>query len=156
MFAHFTAFTWFHTIISLAMLVAGFFMMLAMFRSERAKGWSAAFLATGILTSVTGFGFQPVLPLQPSHWVGIISLVLLAVAVFARYVMRLPEPWRWIYAICVMLAFYLDAFVFVVQIFRKVPGLGGEGSTGFMAAQGVLLVVFVYLIWKAVKRFHPA
>ena len=33
MFAGFTAFTWFHTIISLLMLVAGFAMMLGMFRS---------------------------------------------------------------------------------------------------------------------------
>jgi hypothetical protein len=156
MFAGFTAFTWFHTIISLVMLVAGFVMMIGLFKSERRPGWTALFLVTGVLTSATGFGFTPVFPLQPSHQVGIISLVLLALAILGLYVFRLAGAWRWIYVVTAMLAFYLDAFVFVVQIFRKVPGLGGEGSPGFAAAQGILLVVFGWLTWRAVRKFHPA
>lgn len=155
MFAGFTAFTWFHTIISLVMLIAGCVMMLGMFRSEGRRGWTALFLLTGVLTSVTGFGF-PFDKLLPSHYVGILSLVLLAIALLARYAFHLAEPWRWIFVITVMVAFYLDAFVLVVQIFRKVAGLGGEGSPGFMAAQGVLLVLFVYWTYKAVKGYHPA
>jgi hypothetical protein len=155
MFAGFTAFTWFHTIISLVMLIAGFAMMLGMFRSEGRRGWTALFLLTGVLTSATGFGF-PFDRLLPSHIVAIISLVLLAIALLARYAFHLAEPWRWIFVITAMVAFYLDAFVLVVQIFRKVAGPGGEGSTGFMAGQGVLLVLFVYWTYKAVKGYHPA
>jgi hypothetical protein len=155
MFAGFTAFTWFHTVISLVMLIAGFAMMLGMFRSEGSRGWTALFLLTGVLTSATGFGF-PFDKLLPSHIVGIISLVLLAIALLARYAFHLAEPWRWIFVITAMVAFYLDAFVLVVQIFRKVAGLGGEGGTGFMAAQGVLFVLFAYWIYKAVKGYHPA
>jgi hypothetical protein len=155
MFAGFTAFTWFHTVISLVMLIAGFAMMLGMFHSEGRRGWTALFLLTGVLTSATGFGF-PFDKLLPSHIVGIISLVLLAIALLARYAFHLAEPWRWIFVITAMVAFYLDAFVLVVQIFRKVAGLGGEGSTGFMAAQGVLFVLFAYWIYKAVKGYHPA
>ena len=155
MFAGFTAFTWFHTVISLVMLIAGFAMMLGMFRSEGRRGWTALFLLTGVLTSATGFGF-PFDKLLPSHIVGIISLVLLAIALLARYAFHLAEPWRWIFVIAAMVAFYLDAFVLVVQIFRKVAGLGGEGGTGFMAAQGVLFILFAYWIYKAVKGYHPA
>lgn len=155
MFVGFTAFTWFHTVISLVMLIAGFAMMLGMFRSEGRRGWTALFLLTGVLTSATGFGF-PFDKLLPSHIVGIISLVLLAIALLARYAFHLAEPWRWIFVIAAMVAFYLDAFVLVVQIFRKVAGLGGEGGTGFMAAQGVLFILFAYWIYKAVKGYHPA
>jgi hypothetical protein len=155
MFAGFTAFTWFHTIISLVMLVAGFAMMFGMFRSEGSRGWTALFLLTGVLTSATGFGF-PFDTLLPSHYTGIVSLVVLAIALLARYVFHLAEPWRWIFVVTAMIAFYLDAFVLVVQIFRKVSGLGGEGSTGFMIAQLVVLVVFIYWTYLAVKRYHPA
>src|SRR5438105_1289676 len=122
MFAGFTAFTWFHTVVSLVMLIAGCAMMLGMFRSEGRRGWTALFLLTGVLTSATGFGF-PFDKLLPSHIVGIISLVLLAVALLARYAFHLAEPWRWIFVVTAMVAFYLDAFVLVVQIFRKVAGL---------------------------------
>ena len=156
MFAGFTTFTWFHTIISLVMLVAGVAMMVGMFHSEGRRGWTALFLLTGVLTSATGFGFLPIDKLLPSHYVGILSLILLAIAILARYAFHLAEPWRWIFVVTTMIAFYLDAFVLVVQIFRKVPGLGGEGSPGFIGAQGVLFVLFAYWTYKAVKGYHPA
>jgi hypothetical protein len=155
-FADLTAFTWLHTILSLVMLVAGVAMMLGMFHSQGRRGWTALFLLTGVLTSVTGFGFLPIDKLLPSHYVGILSLILLAIALLARYAFHLAEPWRWIFVVTAMIAFYLDAFVLVVQIFRKVPGLGGEGSPGFIGAQGALFVLFAYWTYKAVKGYHPA
>ncbi len=162
MFAGFTAFTWFHTIISLVMLVAGFAMMFGMFRSEGRRGWTALFLLLGVLTSATGFGF-PFDKLLPSHYTGILSLIVLAIAILSRYVFHLAEPWRWIFVITAMIAFYLDAFVFVTQLFLKVPALHALAPLApdvpqppFAIAQGVVLLVFVYWTYKAVRGYHPA
>jgi hypothetical protein len=46
--------------------------------------WTALFVLTTVLTSVTGF-FFPFDHLLPSHKVGIISLLVLAFAILARF-----------------------------------------------------------------------
>ena len=61
--------------------------MKGMLASERLDDWTAVFLATTALTSLTGFGF-PFEKLLPSHIVGIISLVVLLIAIVARYAFR--------------------------------------------------------------------
>jgi len=63
---------------------------------------------------VTGFLF-PRDHLMPSHIVGIISLILLAIAIVALYRYRLGRARRWIYVICAVLALYRNVFVGVVQ-----------------------------------------
>ncbi len=162
MFAGFTPFTWFHTIISLVMLVAGFAVMLGMFRSEGRRGWTALFLLTGVLTSATGFGF-PFDKLLPSHYTGILSLVVLAIALLARYAFHLIGSWRWIFVVAAMIAFYLDAFVLVTQLFLKVPAIHALAPLApdvpqppFAIAQGVVLLVFAFWTYKAIKGYHPA
>ena len=52
---------------------------------------------------------------MPSHIVGIISLILLAIAIVALYRYRLGRARRWIYVICAVLALYRNVFVGVVQ-----------------------------------------
>ncbi len=159
MFAGFTPFTWFHVVLSLAMLVAGVPVLKALLRSERAEGWTIAFLVTAIATSATGFGF-PFTQLIDSHFVGIVSLVVLGLAVLARYVFHHAGSWRWIYAVSIVLAFYLDVFVLIAQFFKKVPALRAAAPTlaelPFVITQGGVLLVFVYLTVIAVRRFHPA
>ena len=152
------AFTLFHVVLSLIGIVAGIVVLIGMLRSQRLEGWTALFLATTVLTSVTGF-FFPRDQILPSHIVGIISLVVLAVAILALYVYRLAGSWRWIYVASAVLALYLNVFVAVVQAFLKVPFLNALAPTQseppFAIAQGVVLVIFVVLgIW-AVKSFHP-
>ena len=61
-------------------------------------GWTALFLATTILTSVTGFPLPP-FGFDPPRAVGALSLVLLAFAVLARYAFHLAGAWRWIYVV---------------------------------------------------------
>ena len=85
-------------------------------------GWTALFLASLILTSVTGFPLEP-LGFDPARAVGVISLVLLALAVAALYGFRLAGAWRWIYIGCATAALYLNCFVGVVQAFQKLPFL---------------------------------
>src|SRR6266851_2351136 len=121
------------------------------------SGWNGLFLATTVLTSVSGFGF-PFDHLLPSHVVGLISLVVLAAAVAARYALRLAGPWRWIYVVESGIALYLNVFVLVVQGFEKVPALKALAPTQkeppFLVAQLVVLLIFAALIILAAKRFH--
>jgi hypothetical protein len=153
----FTPFTWFHTILSLIALVAGFVVVRDLLTSRTPPTWTAAYIATAVLTSVTGFGFTA--PFGPAHVLGIISLVLLAGSIIALYGFHLAGPWRWIYAIAQTLAQYFLVFVLVVQFFRKVPVLHAlaptESEPPFAIAQGVVLVIFVALTIAAAVKFHP-
>ena len=89
----FTPFTWFHTILSLVALVAGFVVVRDLFASRTPSSWTATYIATAVLTSVTGFGFN--FPFGASHVVGIISLVILVGVIAAYYVFQLGGAWRW-------------------------------------------------------------
>ena len=121
-------------------------------------GVTSVFLTTTILTSVTGF-FLPAKMLMPSHIVGIISLVLLAVALFALYSKRLSGAWRWIYVVTSMLSLYLNVFVLIIQGFMKVAPLKALAPTQseppFLIVQGVVLVIFALMTALAARRFHP-
>ena len=55
--------------------------------------------------------------------IGILSLVLLAIACIALYGMKLSGAWRWIYVVTAMISLYLNVFVLVIQSFLKVPAL---------------------------------
>jgi hypothetical protein len=108
------------------------------------------------LTSVTGFPF-PFEKLLPSHMIGILSLVLLAIACIALYGMKLSGPWRWIYVVTAMISLYLNVFVLVIQAFLKVPPLHALAPSvpPFAVIQGIVLVFFVVVIIGAVRRFRP-
>jgi hypothetical protein len=151
-------FTLVHVVISLIGIVTGLVVLAGMLRSQRLPGWTAVFLVTTILTSVTGF-FFPFERLLPSHIVGIISLVVLAVALLALYVQRLSGRWRWIYVATAVFALYLNVFVLVVQAFLKIAFLKAlaptQGEPPFAIAQGLVLLAFVALGILALRGFHP-
>lgn len=153
-----STFTFVHTALSLVGIFAGLIVLFGMFSSKRLEGWTAVFLFTTVLTSVTGF-FFPVDRILPSHVVGVISLVVLAVTLAALYLYRLAGAWRWLYVATAVFALYLNVFVGVVQAFAKVPFLNALAPTQkelpFIVAQGVVLLIFVYLGIKAVRSFHP-
>src|SRR5713101_9991336 len=150
-------YTLLHVLISLVGIVSGLIVMYGFLTGKRLDGLTAVFLTTTVLTSVTGFGF-PFEHLLPSHKVGIISLVLLAVAILARYGLHLAGAWRWIYAVCATMALYLNVFVLVVQSFEKVPALKAMAPTQseppFLVAQVIVLLLFIVLGIFAVKKFH--
>ena len=156
-----STFTLVHVIISLIGIVSGFIVLFGLFGSHRLPGMTALFLITTILTSVTGFLF-PFDKLLPSHMVGIVSLIVLAIACFALYVMKLSGPWRWIYTLTATIALYLNVFVLVIQSFLKIGPLHAlapsvpPSEPPFVVAQGVVLVFFVIAIIGAVRRFRPA
>jgi hypothetical protein len=152
-------FTLVHVAISLVAIVAGLVAMVGLLTSNPLRGWTALFLSMTILTSVTGF-FFPFAKLLPSHIVGIISLVLLAAAVFALYGRHLAGFWRPVYVVTAMLSLYLNVFVLIVQGFVKVGFLNRLAPTQseppFLAAQGATLLFFAVVIFLAARRFRPA
>jgi hypothetical protein len=117
-----TTFTLVHVVLSLLGIGSGFVVVFGLFASQRLDRWTAAFLATTLATSLTGFLF-PFHKLLPSHVIGVVSLVALAIAILARYARSLTGAWRWIYAVNVVIALYLNVFVLVAQLFQKVPAL---------------------------------
>jgi hypothetical protein len=153
-----STYTVIHTILSLIGIVAGIVALFQMIGGKLSKGWTWLFLFTTILTSVTGFGF-PVTGLMPSHIFGVISLAVLALALYALYSKHLAGAWRWIYVVTAAIALYLNCFVGVVQAFQKLPPLQPLAPTQseppFQIAQLVLLLVFIILGFLAVRKFHP-
>ncbi len=150
-------YTFLHVLISLVGIGSGLIVMFGLLTGRRLDGWTALFLATTVATSVTGFGF-PFDHLLPSHILGIISLVMLAVAIVARYPLRLAGPWRRTYVITASIALYLNVFVLVVQCFEKVPALKALAPTQkeppFLIAQLLVMALFVVLTTFAAKKFR--
>ena len=153
-----TTFTLLHVLISLIGIVAGLIAMTGWLKSDPSRIQTAIFLATTILTSVTGFLF-PFTKLLPSHIVGIISLVMLALATFALYAGRVSGFWRPIYTVTAMLSLYLNVFVLLVQAFMKIPMLRAWAPTqtepAFLVAQGAAFVLFFALTILTTVRFRP-
>src|ERR1700693_1392290 len=154
-----STFTLVHVLISLVGIASGLVVLYGLLSAKRLDGWTSLFLITTVLTSVTGFGF-PFDHLLPSHKVGIISLVVLAIAILARYPLRLAGAWRGVYVVTASIALYLNVFVLVVQSFEKVAALRAlapkQNEPPFLVAQVVVLVIFVVLTIMAAKKFRPA
>ena len=136
-----------HVAISLIGIGSGL-VVLAGFLARRDSRWSTLFLATTAATSLTGYGF-PFDHVLPSHIVGAISLVVLALVIYARYGQQLAGVWRKIYVSGSVTALYFNVFVLVVQSFLKVPALKALAPTQseppFVVAQLSVLVLFVVL-----------
>jgi hypothetical protein len=155
-----TPYTFMHVVISLVGIGSGIVVMVGLLTGRRLDGWTALFLLTTAATSLTGFGL-PFDHLLPSHIVGIISLVALAVAAAARYVFHLPGSWQWVYVAGVVISLYFNVFVLIVQLFQKVPALHAMAPTQaeppFAIVQAAVLVLFVGLgIMAAIKAQPPA
>jgi hypothetical protein len=146
-----------HVIISLVGIVSGLVVLLAMVRGLDKPAWTSLFLGSTVATSATGFGF-PINGLTPALAFGVLSLVLLAAAIVARYPFRLAGHWRWVFVACAIVALYLNVFVLVVQSFLKIPALRALAPTGteapFAIAQGVVLALFVWAGVLAIRRYH--
>ena len=150
-------YTLLHVIISLIGIFSGLVVLFGLLGGKRLDCWTKWFLITTVLTSVTGF-FFPFHGFTPAIGVGIISLLVLAVAIYARYPRQLAGHWRWIYVVSAVVALYFNVFVAVVQAFEKVPSLKAMAPTQteppFKLTQLVVLALFVVLGIVAVIRFR--
>jgi hypothetical protein len=152
-----TTFTLVHVALSLVGIGSGFVMMFGLLSGKRLDGWTSLFLVSTAATSVTGFLF-PFHRLMPSHIIGLISLLVLTVAIFARYTRHLTGRWRRTYVVSAIVALYLNVFVAIFQAFLKVPALKAMAPTQseppFAITQAVVLVFFIVLSVVATKRFR--
>ena len=152
-----STFTTVHVVLSLVGIFTGFVVLIGLLGGKRLDGLTALFLVSTVLTSATGFLF-PVDHFLPSHGVGIISVVVLAVAILARYAFHLAGAWRWIYVVGAVVALYLNVFVLIAQAFLKVPALKAMAPTQseppFLVAQLVVMALFIALGIVAAKRFR--
>jgi len=150
-------FTLLHVLISLVGIGSGFVVIFGLLTGKRLERWTVLFLGTTLLTSLTGFLF-PIEHVTPGIVVGGLSLVVLAIAILARYGLQMSGAWRWIYVVTTALALYLNTFVLVVQSFEKVPALKALAPTQkeppFLVAQLAVLALFIVLTVMSVKRFH--
>jgi hypothetical protein len=153
------ALTLFHVAISLAAIASGLIVLYGLLTANRMSGMTLLFLVTTGATSATGFFFHRE-HLLPSHIVGAISLVLLAVTIAALYIYHLHGLWRPVYALGAVTCLYFNVFVLVAQAFLKIPSLHMLAPMGseppFAIAQGIVLIVFVVLGIFAARRFRPA
>ena len=147
-----------HTIISLIAIAAGLFALYAFLMARLSRGWTAFFLGSTVLTSVTGFPLPP-FGFDPPRAIGILSLVLLAIAIGALYLFRLAGHWRWIFLATSVASLYLNVFVGVVQSFQKLaflqPFAPTQSEPPFLIAQIAVLGLFVILGIVALIRFQP-
>ena len=146
-----------HVIISLIGIATGFIVLYGLINGRLLSPWNGIFLLTTVLTSVTGF-FFPNSKITPGIVLGVLSLITLAIALYALYAKHLSGGWRRTYAITAMIAQYFNVFVLIAQLFRKVPALHALAPTGteapFKIAQLLLLVLFAILISVAAKKFR--
>lgn len=152
-----TWFTWIHVVLSLVGIFAGFVVAGGLLAGRLLHGWNGLFLVTTLLTNVTGFGF-PFTVLLASHYVGIISLILIPIVMAARYWKQLSGGWRRVYVIGAVIALYLNVFVLLTQLFRKVPALlvatPTQKEPPFVVAQILVLLLFVWLGRAAAQGFR--
>jgi hypothetical protein len=152
-------FTQLHVILSLIGIAAGLVVLIGMLMVRRLDGWTALFLATTVVTSVTGFLFHSA-RFGPPHAIGLLSLALLVLAILARYSYHMAGSWRWVYIVTAILSLYFNVLVGVVQAFQKLSLLQPLAPTGteppFVIAQSLVLAAFVVLTVLALKRFYPA
>jgi hypothetical protein len=152
-------FTVFHVILSLIGIGSGFIVVLGLIAGRRLPGWTALFLITTVLTSLTGFLF-PNKTITPGIVFGILSLISVLLATIALYGGRLSGAWRGTYVIDAALSLYFNFFVLIAQLFAKVPALKAiapsPSAPAFGVTQLAVLAIFAGLTILAYKKFREA
>jgi hypothetical protein len=152
-------FTQVHVALSLIGIGTGLLVVFGLISGRLLRFWTGLFLLTTVLTSVTGFLF-PFKGITPGIVVGILSMVLLALAIAALYLFHLAGGWRTTFAITAAISLYLNVFVLIVQLFEKVPALHALAPTQseppFKIAQLLALALFVVLTVVATRGFRNA
>jgi hypothetical protein len=147
-----------HTLISLVAIFTGFVVLFGLLSRKRLDGWTKWFLIAAVATTVTGF-FFPFHGFTPAIGLGLISLPILALTIYARYPKNFAGAWRWTYVVGAVISLYFNVFVGVVQSFEKIPALHAMAPTQteqpFKLTQLIVLSLFVILAIVAAIGFRP-
>ena len=148
-----------HVIISLVAIASGFVVVAGWLGNPISLKWTLLFLWTTIATSVSGFLF-PFKGFTPAFGFGVISMIVLPLALYALHGRRLQGRWKNVYRVSALIALYLNTFALVVQLFLKVPFLKAiapaQTDPPFAIAQILLLALFLWLGFKSVRGSNPA
>jgi hypothetical protein len=151
-------FTYLHVFLSLVGLATGMFIIFGLVTSRRLSILTTLYLITTVATSLTGFLF-PFKGVTPGIILGVLSMIALILAIVALYVKGLVGAWRATYVISICVSFYFNFFVLIAQSFAKVRALHSfaptQSSPGFAITQLAVLLIFILLTVRAVKKFHP-
>lgn len=152
-----STFTLLHLLIAVAGIASGFVVVSGMLRDRHRRGWATIFILSSMLTSLTGFLF-PIIRLMPSHTLGLLSLSVITLAIFARAAFRLEGPWRGVYVVSISAALYFTCVAAVTQAFAKISVLRNVAPAGgqpfSLITQGAVLIAFIVLTALAARRFH--
>jgi hypothetical protein len=153
-----TQFTLFHVLVSIIAIVTGLIVLGGMYAAQKLPVWTAIFLLTTVVTSITGF-FFPNTKVTPGQVFGGLTLLVMVPTVVGLYVLRLRGAWRWIYTAGAIVVLYLNVFVLIAQLFAKVTALQALAPTQseppFLLTEAVVLAVFAILGLIALFTFHP-
>jgi len=145
----------FHIAVSLIAIAAGFIVVGGFLTRSQLNGATQLFLAASVATNVTGLMF-PFTHFLPSHAVAIISLLVLAIALFAYYFKTPSRRWHRIFVGTAITALYLNVFVLIAQTFAKNPGLVALAPTQseppFALSQIAALIAFAAIAYVSMKR----
>jgi hypothetical protein len=151
-----------HVAITLIAIASGLVVLAQMLKSRISSGLTGLFLATSVLTSVTGFiFFHPAGAPTPAQITGVLALVILVPTLVGLYLKHLAGIWRPVYVIGAVISLWLNVFVGIIQSFQKVPTpfqpMEGvpPGGPVFGAVQGIVLIAFILAGWRATKKFYP-
>ena len=151
-----------HVAITLIAIASGLVVLAQMLKSSFSGGLTGLFLATTVLTSVTGFVFfHPAGAPTPAQITGVLALLVLVPTLAGLYLKHLAGAWRPIYVVGAVISLWLNVFVLIIQSFQKIPSpfQPMEGATPggpvFGAVQGIVLIAFIVAGWRATKKFHP-
>jgi hypothetical protein len=150
-------FTVIHVIISLIGIGSGLIVLLGLLSGKLLSPWNGIFLLFTVLTSVTGF-LYPYEKITPGIILGVLSFIVLAIALLALYAFHLKGIWSTTYVVTALIALYFNCFVLIAQIFGKVPFFHALAPTGtetpFKIAQLLLLLITITLITMAARKFR--
>jgi len=143
-------FTLIHVVISLIGIATGLVVIYGFLTGMRLRSWNSLFLVTTTLTSVTGF-FFPYRGITPGIVLGIVSLVILAVALLA-----LSKGWTKTYIATCSSAEFFNVLVLIAQSFQKIPALHAyapKGNEPIVAiCQGTAFAILAVLAIVAMRK----
>jgi len=155
---HVMQFTYLHVFLSVVGLGAGVFVVIGFFSSKKFSILTSTFIVSTFLTSLSGFLF-PFHGVSPGIVLGVLSIIVLFVAIYALYARKMAGVWRTTYVISACVALYFNFFVLVAQAFDKVRVLHSiapsQTSPGFAISEVAVLVLFILITIRSVQKFHP-
>jgi hypothetical protein len=142
-----------HVAVSLVAIASSFVVIGGLVTNHRLNRWTAFCLLLTVVTTLTGLLLLVRGHAQPLI-TSIVSLVVLAIALFARYGRGMVESWRGIYVVTLMIALYLNVFILIVQMFHKLAALKPYASK-LTLVQVIVALLFIASTVAALRKFRP-